>query len=192
MRLPYANEMRAERFRLIETLDTLSDDEFDAGPTLCTEWAPRDILGHVISIDYPTSYLRYGLRFTAANMAKAEIARQVSRERLMEWARHWADEPVLTSKMAAPILLGDLAIHHQDILRGLGRERQIPDPVANVILWEGLHLSLWMNRRVLRHRIVPTDGHKAIGRGGEVRGTREALGLWLCGRDTVAAELEFA
>jgi hypothetical protein len=39
---------------------------------------------------------------------------------------------------------------------------------------------------------VLTDGDRAVGRGREVRGTREALGMWLSGRDSVADELEFA
>jgi hypothetical protein len=89
-------------------------------------------------------------------------------------------------------VLGDLAIHHQDILRGLGLTRQVPHTVANTILLESLQLSLWLNRRVLRHRIVPTDGGRPCGRGPEVRGTREALGMWLSGRDSLAGELTFA
>ncbi len=191
MRLPYEDALRAERHRLIDTLDGLSDDDFDAGTTLCAEWAPRDVLGHVIGLDYITSYLPYGPRINAANQAHADRARQVSRERLMEWARHWADRPSTTSRLAAGLLLGDLGVHHQDVVRGLGLHRQVPDEVATAVFREGLQLSLWLNRRVLRHRLVPTDGHRPVGRGPQVRGTREALGMWLTGRDSVAGELEF-
>ncbi|MBW8482165.1 maleylpyruvate isomerase family mycothiol-dependent enzyme [Actinomadura parmotrematis] len=191
--LPFEDALRAERRRLIATLDALSDDDFDAGSTLCAEWAPRDVLGHVIGLDYfLASYLRHGVRINAANKAQADRARQVSRARLMEWARHWADRPSTTSRLGAAIMLGDLGMHHQDVLRGLGRARQVPGDVATAIFREGLQLSLWLNRRVLRHRLVPTDGHRPVGRGSEVRGTREALGLWLAGRDAVAGELEFA
>ncbi|WP_067829438.1 maleylpyruvate isomerase family mycothiol-dependent enzyme [Actinomadura kijaniata] len=193
LRLPYENALRAERHRLVETLEGLSDDDFDAGTTLCAEWAPRDVLGHVIGLDYfLSSYLPHGLRVNDANQAQADRARAVSRERLMEWARHWADRPSTTSRFGAGVLLGDLGVHHQDIVRGLGLTRQVPDDVAGAIFREGLQLSLWMNRRVLRHRLVPTDGHRPVGRGPEVRGTREALGMWLCGRDSVRGELEFA
>jgi uncharacterized protein (TIGR03083 family) len=193
MRLPFDDELRAERIRLIETLERLSDEEFASGTTLCAQWSPRDVLGHVLGIDrFFRSYLPYGLRVNAANGAQADRAGRMSRDRLMEQARRWAAEPSLSSRLGAPILLGDLAIHHQDILRGLGRDREIPDPVATAIFREGLQLSLWLNRRVLRHRLVPTDGHRAVGRGPEVHGTREALGLWLAGRDSVAGELEHA
>lgn len=193
MRFALQDELRAERFRLIETLEGLSDDDFDAGTTLCDRWAPRDVLGHVIGIDYLLgSYAPYGTRIHAANQAQADRARMLSRRRLMEWARHWAANPSLTSRLAAPVLLGDLGVHHQDVLRGLGLRRQVPDAVATAIFREGLQLSLWLNRRVLSYRLVPSDGHRPVGRGPEVRGTREALGMWLAGRDAVAGELEFA
>lgn len=193
MRLPLEDELRAERFRMIETLDGLSDDDFDAGTTLCSEWAPRDVLGHVIGIDYfLKSYLPYGPRISAANRAQVDRAREISRDRLMEWARHWGANPSITTRLGVVLMLGDLGVHHQDVIRGLGREREVPGTVATAIFREGLQLSLWMNRRVLRHRLVPVDGHRPVGRGPEVRGTREALGLWLSGRDGVAGELEFA
>jgi uncharacterized protein (TIGR03083 family) len=192
IRFPYEKEMRAERRRLLDTVAGLSDVEFDSGPTLCSRWAPRDVLGHLIGVDYfLASYLPYGPRVNAANQAQADRARRVSRERLMEWAAQWAAEPSLTSRMATPVMLGDLGVHHQDILRGLGRGREVPDAVAAAIFREGMQLSLWLNRRVLRYRLVPTDGRRPVGRGPEVRGTREALGMWLAGRDAVAKELEF-
>ncbi|WP_018656811.1 maleylpyruvate isomerase family mycothiol-dependent enzyme [Actinomadura flavalba] len=189
--LPYETSLRAERHRLIATLDALSDEEFDSGPTLCAGWAPRDVLGHVIGLDYLTTYLPYGPRVNAANQAQADRARTISRTRLMRWAAHWADNPSLTSRLGAAILLGDLGVHHQDVVRGLGRSRPVPGDVATAIFREGLQLSLWLNRRSLRHRLVPTDGHRPVGRGPEVRGTREALGMWLTGRDSVAGELDF-
>ncbi|MCP2335819.1 maleylpyruvate isomerase family mycothiol-dependent enzyme [Actinomadura rupiterrae] len=198
IRLPFEDELRAERHRLIETLDGLSGDDFDAGTTLCSEWAPRDVLGHVIGLDYfLSSYLPYGPRINAANQNQADRARAVSRERLMQWARHWADNPSATSRVGAPILLGDLGVHHQDVVRGLGLTRRVPDRTATAIFREGLQLSLWLNRRVLRHRLEPTDGHRPVAlpsakNGPTVRGTREALGLWLCGRDAVTGELEFS
>jgi uncharacterized protein (TIGR03083 family) len=193
MRLPLEDELRAERYRLVETLDGLSDDDFDGGTTLCARWAPRDVLGHLICSDYVLgSYLPYGGRINDANDAQAARVRGMSRPRLMEWARHWAHSPSPAGRLlAAPLLLGDLGIHHQDILRGLGLTREVPRTVADAILREGLQLSLWLNRRVLRHRIVPTDGGRSYGRGPEVLGTREGLGLWLSGRDAVARELTF-
>ncbi|WP_285941175.1 maleylpyruvate isomerase family mycothiol-dependent enzyme [Actinomadura xylanilytica] len=192
MRFPYEDEQRAERLRLIETLEQLPDEEFDTGTTLCAGWAPRDVLGHLIGADYLATYLRFGTRFNAANQAQADRVRHLPRARLEEWARAWAAAPSATSRLGAAVMLGDLGVHHQDIRRGLGRPREVPDSVATAIFREGVHLSFWLNRRLLRHRVVPTDGHRPIGRGPEVRGTREALGMWLAGRDPVSGELDFA
>ncbi|GAA3925450.1 maleylpyruvate isomerase family mycothiol-dependent enzyme [Actinomadura viridis] len=194
--LPFEKELRAERLRLIETLESLSDEEFDSGPTLCAGWAPRDVLGHVIGTDYLGGYLEHGPGLDAANQALVDRTRRLSRDRLMEWARQWAARPSVTSRLGALIMFGDVSVHHQDVLRGLGRERAVPDAVGRAVFREGAQLSLWLNQRVLRHRLVPTDGGRPFALPGagkaEARGTREALGMWLAGRDAVAGELEFA
>jgi uncharacterized protein (TIGR03083 family) len=197
------SELRAERHRLIATLDGLTDEEFSSGPTLCDAWAPCEVLGHVIGIDYflgsykdilLSNPVKAGPKINAANDATARRIGRLPRKRLMEWAAHWADHPSVTTRLGAPILLGDLGVHHQDVLRGLDLTREVPDRVATAILREGLQLSVWLNRRSLRHRLVPTDGGRPIGRrtSPEVRGTREALGMWLTGRDSVATELVFS
>ncbi|MEU4745020.1 maleylpyruvate isomerase family mycothiol-dependent enzyme [Actinosynnema sp. NPDC023658] len=196
MELPLEQELRAERRRLILTLDQLSDDTFESGRTLCTEWSPRDVLGHLLAVDrFGESYLPYGPFVDVANRKQVERARRLPRSRLMARARKWADQPSLPSRIGAVITLGDLAIHHQDILRGLGLRRDLPPPASTFILWDGALLSLITNLRILRYRVVPTDGYPELGISSpctrEVRGTREALGMWLAGRDSVADELLF-
>jgi uncharacterized protein (TIGR03083 family) len=192
MRFPLEDEVLAERARVLDTLRGLTDDEFDGGPTLCTMWAPRDVLGHLIGIDSLGSYARR-LGIGRANAAQVAKARELSREQLMERAEAWAARPSATGRLGAWFFIGDLSIHHQDILRGLDRQRDVPPAVAAAILREGAFvLSPALNRRIFRYRVVPTDGGRPLGRGREVRGTREALGMWLAGRDTVSDELEFA
>ncbi|MEV8436136.1 maleylpyruvate isomerase family mycothiol-dependent enzyme [Actinosynnema sp. NPDC051121] len=196
MRLPLEQELRAERRRLTATLDQLPDDAFESGRTLCAEWSPRDVLGHLLAVDgFATSYLPYGPFVHVANRRQVERARRLPRSRLMERARVWADQPSLTSRIGAAVTLGDLAIHHQDIVRGQGLRRDLPASVGTFILWDGALLSLWTNLRVLRYRVVPTDGYPEIGVRSpcarEVRGTREALGMWLAGRDSVTDDLVF-
>jgi hypothetical protein len=115
--------------------------------------------------------------------------RRLSAAELLDRARSWAAKPALLSLTASYPLLGDLAIHHQDVLRGLGRHRDVPPPVARAILREGSVLGV---KRLKDHRAVPTDTGRPRGRGQEVRGPAEALGMWLSGRDAVAPELVFA
>jgi uncharacterized protein (TIGR03083 family) len=191
MRFPLEGEVLAERARLLETLRDLSDDEFHDGQTLCDEWAPRDVLGHLIGIDSPGTYLRHP-GIGRANAVQVSQARELSRDELMARGEEWAARPSATGRLGGWYLIGDLAIHHQDIVRGLGRSREVPPPVAAAIFRQGAVFSAVLNRRIFRYRIVPTDGGRPMGRGREVRGTREALGMWLAGRDTVSDYLDFA
>ncbi len=194
IRLPLEEELRRERMRLIDTLASLSDEEFDAGPTLCSEWAPRDVLAHVIGVDEPAVYVRYRGRLDDANDAVVREARALSRGELMARAQRWSEAPSRMARAAAgPLLLGDLAMHHQDILRALGRNRDLPRAVAAAVFREGVLWSWPFGRKLLRYRVMPTTvGARPLGRGRRVRGTTEALGMWLAGRPTIEPELEFA
>jgi uncharacterized protein (TIGR03083 family) len=197
VRLPLEQELRAERHRLLATLDTLPHEAFETGRTLCSEWAPRDILGHLLSVDrFAVTYLPYGPFIHSTNRRQVARARRLPRKHLMDKARAWADQPSLSSRLGALVTLGDLAIHHQDIVRGLGLYRELPACTPTYILWDGAMLSMYTNLRIFRYRLVPSDGYPELGlpplpRAPEVHGTREALGLWLAGRDSLTEELTF-
>ena len=189
LRFPSEQDFIDERRALLATIESLTDDEFESAPTLCEGWAPRDVLAHLMGID--TSLATYATSLGRVGRANEEIvarARFRSREELTEQARSWAESPALTTRPLSWFYLGDLAIHHQDILRGLGRERPIPLPVRDALLREGTLLGA---PRLLRYRAVPTDGGRPVGRGQVVRGTSEALALWLTGRQGLEDELTF-
>lgn len=187
---PAENDYRAERRALLATMESLSEDEFENGTTLCAGWAPRDVLSHLLGIDeaLPQYVKRLG-NVNAANAAIVERMRNLSREELLAKARQWAEKPAWTSLVASYGLLGDLGVHHQDVLRGLGRHREVPPAVARAILREGTILGI---KRLNGHKVVATDTGRTVGRGRVVRGTAEALGLWLSGRRGIDAELVFA
>jgi len=190
MAFPGEVELREERRAVVATLDSLSDAEFESGTTLCSEWAPRDILAHLMGVDTGlVEYVKAPGRIGQANQAIVDKARSMSRHRLMNRARHWADKPAPLTRVTALFFLGDTAVHHQDILRGLDRTRDVPDACRSAILREGVVLG---GRKLLSFRIEPTDGGRAMGRGTVVRGTSEALGLWMTGRAGLEPELEFA
>lgn len=180
-----------ERSRFVETVESLSDEQFESGRTLCAGWAPRDVLAHLIGTGAPTAYLRGALRVNVVNAAIVTAAKRVSRAELTARGRVWAQRPSISNSLGARFLLGDVSMHHQDVLRGLGRIRDVPPEVAAAILREGVVLSTGTRRNLLRYRVVPVDG-PTLGRGRDVHGTSEALGLWLAGRKGVETELEFA
>jgi uncharacterized protein (TIGR03083 family) len=189
MAFPGEADLRAERHAVIATMESLTDDEFESGPTLCAEWAPRDILAHLMGIDSGMlEYVKAPGQIRKANQAIVDKARPMSRDRLMNRARHWADKVAPLTRATALFYLGDTSVHHQDVLRGLGRTRDVPDAARAAILREGVVLG---SKKLLSFRVEPTDGGRAMGRGTVVRGTSEALGLWLTGRAGIEPELEF-
>jgi uncharacterized protein (TIGR03083 family) len=187
---PGEGAYRAERQAFLATVESLTADEFEHGLTLCAGWAPRDVLGHLLGIDEaPAEYVKAAGNINKGNARIVERMRAKSRDELLERTRRWAERPATLSLTLSYALLGDLAVHHQDVLRGLGRTREVPPESAKAILREG---TIFGVGKLRSHRVVPNDVGRARGRGREVRGTAEALGMWLAGRESVASELVFA
>jgi uncharacterized protein (TIGR03083 family) len=186
---PGEKDYRAERRAFMATMESLTREELETGTTLCEGWAPRDVLSHLVGIDEALGeYLKAAGLVNKANARIVERMRRLSSDELLARGRRWAEKPAWTSLVASYALLGDVAIHHQDVLRGLGRHREVPKPVAAAILREGTVLGV---KRLKDTRCVATDTGRTVGRGRVVRGTAEALGLWLAGRRSVEPELVF-
>jgi uncharacterized protein (TIGR03083 family) len=187
---PGEKDYRAERRAFLATVESLTPEEFEHGTTLCAEWAPRDVLSHLLGIDEALpEYLKAAGNVNKGNARIVERMRGLTRDELLDRARDWAAKPAVTSLIASYGLLGDLAIHHQDVLRGQGRSREVPPPIGRAILREGTLFGL---KKLRRYRIEPTDTGRPRGRGPVVTGTAEALGMWLAGRRSVQPELTFA
>lgn len=186
---PGEKDYRAERRAVLATMESLTREEFESGTTLCEGWAPRDVLSHLIGIDEAVpEYVKAAGHVSKANERIVARMRALSSDDLLARARDWAARPATLSLVASYALLGDLATHHQDVIRGLGRHRDVPPAAARAILREGLVLGA---KKLKDHRIEATDTGRRIGRGRVVRGTAEALGLWLAGRRGIDAELVF-
>ncbi len=194
MAFPGENEFRIERKAVLATMEGLTDKEFESAPTLCDGWAPRDVGAHLMGID--NELMAYVRAYGNLHKAHADIiarARQLDRAAFMVRFRTWAASPALVARTASWGLLGDLCIHHQDILRGLDRNRATPIAVRDAILREGTFLGA---KKLLSYRVEPNDGGRAIGRRNgpdhTVRGTSEAIGMWLTGRKGLESELTFS
>jgi uncharacterized protein (TIGR03083 family) len=186
-------ELCRERQGFLATIESLSDADFESGRTLCAEWAPRDVLAHLIGTADLALYVRTGMRIGVANAVAVERGRELDRAQLSARGQTWARRPILAHRVGAWGFLGDVSVHHQDVLRGLGRTRELPAGIAAAIFREGVILSTGTRRNLLTHRVEPTTpGAPALGRGRVVRGSTEALGLWLAGRTGLDDELEFA
>ena len=189
MALPGEAALVRERTEVLATMRSLTHDELRHGRTLCEGWSPVDVLVHLIGVDDALGeYVRAGGRIATANRRIVEAGRELDDDALLDRAEAWAERPTVATRLGAWYLLGDVATHHQDVLRGLGRQRSIPPASRAAILREGMVLGA---PRLLRYRVVPTDGGRAAGRGRVVRGTSEALGLWLSGRRGLEDELTF-
>jgi len=194
MAFPGENEFRAERKAVLATMEGLTDDEFESAPTLCDGWAPRDVGAHLMGID--NELLAYVRAYGNLHKAHADIiarTRELDRAAFMARFRTWSESPALIARTASWGLLGDLCIHHQDILRGLHRNRAMPIAARDAILREGTFLGA---KKLFTYRVEPNDGGRAIGRSSgtnhTVRGTSEVLGLWLTGRKGLEPELTFS
>lgn len=189
MMLPGERALREERDALVATMHSLSREQFEHGPTLCEGWSPRDVLAHVMGVDTQMlQYFRAGGWINTGNELIVRTARSRSADDLLAAAEAWVSRPAPWTRVAAALLLGDNAIHHQDVLRAVGWTREIPEASKAAILREGALLGA---RRLVGHRVEPTDGGRALGRGIPVHGTREALGMWLAGRDGIESDLGF-
>ncbi|OHV01552.1 maleylpyruvate isomerase family mycothiol-dependent enzyme [Mycobacterium talmoniae] len=184
--------VRAARTAFIDTVDGLTDAEFNDGPTLCAGWSPRDVLAHLMGTAEVGPYLRAPWRLHRINEEFVAAGRRRDRAALIAAARQWAELPKPVDRAICRLLLGDVAMHHQDVLRGLGRSRVL-DPVEEAaIFFEGVSLTVQKAQPTLfKYRVEPTNGiGRALGRGIRVRGTAEALGLWLGGRDVTDVEFD--
>ena len=186
---PGEKDYRAERKAFLATMESLTPEEFENGTTLCAEWAPRDVLAHLLGIDEAVGeYVKAAGNINKGNARVVARFKGLTREEMLAHARRWAEKPAFLPLAASWALLQDLAIHHQDVLRGLGRSREVPAASAKAMLREGL---LFGGAKLRKYRIEPSDHGRAMGRGQVVRGTAEQLAMWLAGRDAVATELVF-
>ncbi len=189
----WTETLRRERSRFMDTIESLTDAEFESGPTLCAGWTPRDVLAHVVGTDQMLTYVKPGgLSIDRANDVMVRAGRGLSRAELTRRGRAVAKNPDVTARMFAWLLAGDCTMHNQDVLRGLGKPHDLPDEAGHAIFREGVVWSWRFGAKLLRYRVIPTTpGGRELGRGTPVRGSTEALALWLAGREGVQAELDF-
>lgn len=180
----------AENADFSEYLHTLTDEQWDK-LSLCDGWMVRDVVGHILYGNemklwsLPFRLARYG--FSSDRSGKhysiARAAHATPQELLRDFdARNpWGG----TCRIFRPrLVLLDRLVHHQDIRRGLGHPRTIPEDRLRAVLDVTPRLGsvFGARKRTRGLRFVATDLDWSWGAGPEVHGPGEALLLSMLGR----------
>ncbi|MFR9774794.1 maleylpyruvate isomerase family mycothiol-dependent enzyme [Micromonospora sp. MS34] len=184
-----------ERASLADLLDDLSPAEWEV-PSLCAGWRVRDVAAHLtLAHTGPLAGAVAMLR------ARGNFDRMV-RDSAIREARH----PVGTyavrlrgmvgSRRRAPLVsdlepLLDILVHGQDIVRPLGRTRQMPTEAAATAatrVWT-MGWPFHARRRLDGFTLTAVDHGWSVGRGPQVAGPIGALLLLLAGRHAAVGEL---
>jgi uncharacterized protein (TIGR03083 family) len=183
--------LAAERRDIVAMLRTLSDEEWST-PSLCAGWDVRDVVAHLASDasarTYAVTTVRQGFSPDRVNNALVQRHRALPRAQLTDLLEDTAGRGMLAATLPS-VMLADAVVHHQDILRPLGRTRRIP---PERLLHAVAHPDpfAYPGRRIRGLRFVATDLDWSSGSGPEVRGTGEALALVIAGRPVVLDELD--
>lgn len=191
-------QIDAERAAIARTLAELSPEEWEQD-SVCTGWTVKDVAAHVISNPQLGGW--EVAKIFARNLGRGYntmIFREVKRlgasksrdQVLAEYARYAGSrKKVATTTVIEPML--DALVHHQDILRPLGRTHEMAPEAAAVAADRCRVLpSLMGSRRVVKGtRMVATDLDWVRGSGPTLSGPMQELLLVCAGRGRVAVEL---
>jgi uncharacterized protein (TIGR03083 family) len=183
--------IHAERAALAATLADLDEADW-AHDTLCPGWSVHDVAAHVIST--PQVGWRQMPGMLARNLGRGyntmifrEVKRLGARETrasiLADFERYaTSTHHVPTTTSVEPLI--DALVHHQDIVRPLGRTRTMAPEAAAVAADRVRRLSPLMGtgRLVRSVRMVATDVDWERGRGPTVSGPIQELLMLASGR----------
>jgi uncharacterized protein (TIGR03083 family) len=177
-----------ERGDLADLLDSLTPEQW-AAESLCDGWTVRDVVAHLISYEelgylgIATTLLRGGFRPGRMNEIRRDAYRDYTPEQLVAVLRANLRPHGFTAAFGGGIGLTDCLIHHQDIRRPLGLEREVPpDRLVEVLSFSLRAPVLSSKKNAAGLRAEATDVDWTHGDGPEVTGPGEALLMALAGR----------
>jgi uncharacterized protein (TIGR03083 family) len=179
-------------------LHQLADEDWER-PSLCEGWRVRDVVGHLLYGNemhlstLPIRLARYG--FSSDRSGKAySIARAEGRSPAELVAAFDQRDPWAGTCRVFParLVLLDRLVHHQDIRRALGHQREVPEARLLAVLEASPRLGsvFGARRRTSGLRFEATDVPWSWGRGPTVRGPGEALLMTMLGRPQPLPELD--
>jgi uncharacterized protein (TIGR03083 family) len=178
-------------------LHSLDDADWER-PSLCEGWRVRDVVGHILYGNemrlstLPFRLARYGFSSdrsgNAYSKARAEGRPPAELVQAFDERDPWAG----TCRVFPPRLtLLDRLVHHQDIRRALGHDRQIPEARVVAVLDATPRLGsvFGAKRRTKGLRFEASDVDWSWGDGPAVIGPGEALVMTMLGRAQPLPEL---
>ena len=180
-----------------DLLDSLSDEQL-AGNTLCENWTPMDIAGHLVSfveLGLPSmmfSMAKAGFNVDKAWVANADKYKAMGRDAISAALREKAAKSAPIPSFSAGVSFMDVAVHTQDVRRGLGLEGSLDEEVLRASLdWATTHKQGKIHvdpKDIEGLRLEATDMDWSWGDGALVSGPAEAILLGINRRD-MSAEL---
>ena len=187
--------IHAERRRLIDDLQTLTDEQWRT-PSLCPGWNVHQVLGHLVALTKQTPPKFFG-KFVASGfqfdkMAAKDVARESSgapARTLAELTAHVGD----TSAPPGPVdsWIGEVVVHGADIRRplGIGYSPPVTTTVQVADFYRNSNLLIGAKNRIDGVQLVATDTQWRYGTGPEVCGPILSLVQAMTGRSSALADL---
>ncbi len=180
-----------------DVLDSLTDEQL-AGTTLCAEWTPLEVAAHLVSfveLSLPGMMLgmaKAGFNSDKAWMANAEKYKAMGAPAISKALRDKGAKPAPMPVFSTGVVLMDVAVHTQDVRRGLGLDGALNEEVLRYALdWATTHKQRKIHvepKHIDGLRLEATDMDWSWGDGALVSGPAEALLLGINRRD-VSSEL---
>lgn len=180
-----------------DLLDSLSEEQL-GGQTLCARWTPLDIAGHLVSfveLSGPAMMLsmaKAGFNSDKAWNANAAKYKAMGAPAISAALRANADKTAPMSFFSSGVTTLDVAVHTQDIRRGLGIDGALDADVLRESLdWATAHKQRKIHvppDQIEGLRLEATDMDWSWGSGDLVSGSAEAILMGINRRD-VSADL---
>jgi uncharacterized protein (TIGR03083 family) len=179
------DQLIADRKELLALCKNLTQDEWNA-PSLCEGWRVRDVVAHIIGGQKDIlGYFTAGMK---ANEKQVERRHNISTAELLRQLEEITNGQSFLLKIASGIFLYDDWIHQEDIRWPLHKERK-QDPARVRFVLDTLAKRAAKKITERNQKLVATDMDWQLGEGQEeIRGTAEALVMFLAGRRKAALE----
>lgn len=189
----------ANRLLIADVLDRLDDAQWRT-PTLCAGWTVREMAAHFVQ----PMMVGFGKFLVVAVRYRGDTDRTVDhftrriarRERgdLVALLRAHAGDRVSPKRVGPVGPFAETCVHLRDVARPLGLDVDVPAEHWRILLdyltGPGAAPGLVKPGRLDGLRLEATDLDWACGDGAVIRGTVEALGMAVTGRDAVLPDLD--